>query len=63
MSLNTYVGPAEVKCPLRCWIPEGCTATEVPRPRHDWADVIVCPNHIGRDGRCPVALLVRDTPA
>ncbi|MEU7323346.1 hypothetical protein ABZ682_22765 [Streptomyces griseoviridis] len=25
-------------------IPEGASLTEVPRPRHDWGDVVHCPN-------------------
>lgn len=34
----------KIQCSLECDIPEGVTLTEVPAPRHDWTDVIRCPN-------------------
>lgn len=44
MSNFDYVGPCKIDCPLKCDVPAGKTLTPVPRPRHAWADVIVCPN-------------------
>ncbi|MGW3321102.1 hypothetical protein [Streptomyces virginiae] len=33
-----------IDCPQQCEIPEGADLREVPRPRHNWNDVINCPN-------------------
>lgn len=33
-----------IDCPQQCVIPEGAEVQEVPRPRHDWQDVVHCPN-------------------
>lgn len=38
------IGPAVLPCPLKCDVPEGVTLAEVPPSRHDWSDVIRCPN-------------------
>lgn len=35
---------AQTICPDGCLAPEGVEVTEVPRPRHAWSDVFVCPN-------------------
>ncbi|MEU0393844.1 hypothetical protein ABZ208_13875 [Streptomyces sp. NPDC006208] len=51
-----FEGLARINCAERCEIPEGVQLAEVPRPRHDWGDVVHCPN----DG-CGRSFLV--TPA
>lgn len=40
----TYIGPTKIDCPEKCDVPEGATLTLVPKPRHVWSDVVVCPN-------------------
>lgn len=42
--------PARINCELQCEVPAGVTMAEVPPPRHDWGDVLFCPN--GDCGRC-----------
>lgn len=32
-----------IDCSSRCMIPAGVTLVRVPKPRHAWSDVIVCP--------------------
>lgn len=54
--MMTYVGPTAVTCSQSCEVPEGWTLTEVPVPRHAWADVVVCPN-----GECGRAFLGTET--
>lgn len=38
------VGPATMPCDLGCPVPAGVTLAPVPLPRHNWPDVLVCPN-------------------
>lgn len=42
--LGDLVGPCQIDCPEKCDVPEGCVLHPVPRPRHKWDDVLVCPN-------------------
>jgi hypothetical protein len=42
--MATYEGPCRIDCSLKCKVPEGVTLTEVPEPRHNWSDVVRCPN-------------------
>ena len=46
-----------IDCRLRCDVPSGTELHEVPTPRHDWGDVIVCPNE-----DCGKAFLVVSNP-
>jgi len=39
-----YVGPTKIVCPLACDVPAGVKMSMVPPPRHNWADVLHCPN-------------------
>lgn len=50
-----YHGPCEIDCAHSCHVPEGATLVEVPRPRHNWSDIIHCPH--GGDG-CERSFLV-----
>lgn len=43
----------KIDCPLECPVPEGVELTEVPAPRHDWGDVVVCPNGTGEGLEAP----------
>jgi len=49
-----------VNCPLSCELPD--EATEVPAPRHDWSDVLRCPNGAdeGLAEPCPRAFLIKE---
>jgi hypothetical protein len=49
-----------VGCPLSCELPEG--VTEVPPPRHDWNDILRCPNGTeeGLNAPCGRAFLVKE---
>lgn len=42
--MKVYTGPTKVLCPLRCDVPSGVRLTIVPPSRHNWGDVIRCPN-------------------
>lgn len=42
--MATFVGPCEIDCPVKCNVPKGYDLTDVPPPRHDWSDVMACPN-------------------
>ena len=42
--MSTYVGPTKVDCPMHCDVPEGVEMTETPPPRHNWGDMLHCPN-------------------
>jgi hypothetical protein len=53
--MTKYVGPCEIECSLKCAVPDGVKMTEVPRPRHNWGDVLVCPHD-----ECGRAFLVSD---
>jgi len=33
-----------LSCPLNCSMPPGVEMVEVPRPRHAWTDIAICPN-------------------
>jgi hypothetical protein len=33
-----------IKCEQQCEIPEGVVLVETPPSRHDWSDVVRCPN-------------------
>lgn len=39
-----YEGPTTIECPLKCEVPEGVIIGMVPQPRHNWSDVVHCPN-------------------
>ena len=39
-----YVGPTTMDCPQRCEVPAGAKLAIVPEPRHNWGDVVRCPN-------------------
>lgn len=56
--MTTYTGPCQMDCPQECAVPEGFKLSVVPTPRHDWGDVMHCPN----DG-CGRSLLIVTTPA
>ena len=47
---GSYVG--HIDCDLRCEVPAGKKLFPVPKPRHAWGDIIVCPH-------CDAAFLVR----
>ena len=51
-----------VNCPLACEIPEGLELAQVPEPRHDWGDVLRCPNGAeeGLEFPCGRAFLVKE---
>jgi len=51
--MSEHVGPCVIDCPENCEVPEGLTLVEVPMPRHQWSDVLVCPNE-----GCDKALLI-----
>jgi hypothetical protein len=44
MADDEIMGPAKLPCEQRCDVPEGVTLVFVPPPRHNWPDVLVCPN-------------------
>jgi hypothetical protein len=48
-----------VDCDQKCEIPKGVTLKEVPRPRHDWGDVVACPN----EGCERAFLVVKEGPS
>ena len=50
-----YPAGTQIDCPLRCQIPDDWNLTQVPRPRHNWDDVIICPN---TEDCCNAAFLV-----
>jgi hypothetical protein len=50
-------GPAKMACRMTCDVPAGTVMTEVPPPRHAWADVVRCPND-----DCGRAFLVSQNP-
>lgn len=56
--MTRYVGPCEIECPEKCDVPDGVTIGMVPVPRHNWGDVVVCPN----DG-CERAFIVTTAAA
>ena len=58
MICDRYVGPCKIACPEECTVPEGAEIAMVPVPRHNWSDVVVCPN-----GECERAFLVLSQPA
>ena len=35
-------------CEENCEVPEGVELVEMPPSRHDWSDIIRCPNSCGR---------------
>jgi hypothetical protein len=41
---DVIVGPARLPCIQQCEVPPGKRLAEVPVPRHNWTDVLVCPN-------------------
>jgi hypothetical protein len=43
-----YESLSTINCQLKCVVPEGVELTPVPKPRHNWGDVAVCP-HPGCD--------------
>lgn len=45
---DALVGPCNIECRQRCEVPAGAVLVPVPRPRHAWGDVLVCP-HEGCD--------------
>ena len=47
---GSYVG--HVDCDERCEVPKGMKLFPIPRPRHAWGDVIVCPH-------CGAAFMMR----
>lgn len=53
-----YEGPCEIECEEKCEVPPGAVLSLVPVPRHDWGDVLVCPN----DG-CERAFMVITPPS
>lgn len=59
--MTVIVGPTSMDCDQACEVPEGVRVAWVPPPRHNWGDVVRCPN----DG-CGRAFLVladgRDAP-
>lgn len=54
--MKTYTGPCKMECPMNCDVPDGVKLAEVPRPRHQWGDVLACPN--GKEVECERAFLV-----
>ena len=42
--MTTLVGPTTIDCPMHCEVPEGVQMDETPPPRHDWGDMLHCPN-------------------
>jgi hypothetical protein len=40
-----------IPCEEKCEIPQDVVLREVPRPRHSWNDILLCPN-------CPRAFIV-----
>ncbi len=50
----------EVDCAEACTVPAGIVLTEVPRPRHDWGDVVVCPNSNDAGEECGRAFMARE---
>lgn len=34
----------EIDCAEKCVIPDGVTLHETPPPRHNWSDMVGCPN-------------------
>ena len=52
-----YVGPTTIRCPEQCEVPAGYSLSMVPVPRHNWGDVVVCP----QDG-CERAWLIVGRP-
>lgn len=51
-------GPGKLPCPDQCDVPPGTMIAEVPMPRHNWTDVIICPNE-----GCGRAWLVLQRPS
>ena len=41
---DVIVGPARLPCEQQCEVPPGKRLVGVPTPRHNWRDVLVCPN-------------------
>jgi hypothetical protein len=41
---DVIVGPARLLCEQQCEVPPGVRLAPVPTPRHNWGDVLVCPN-------------------
>jgi len=41
---DVIAGPALLPCEQQCTVPAGTRLVEVPVPRHNWGDVLVCPN-------------------
>lgn len=39
-----FQGPCQIDCPLQCDVPENVTLTEMPPSRHNWSDIVRCPN-------------------
>lgn len=52
-----------INCPLTCDLPGDVELAEVPAPRHDWGDVLRCPNGTdeGLDAPCGRAFMVKET--
>jgi hypothetical protein len=44
MEHDILVGPCKIDCEEGCDVPSGVRLGEVPPSRHQWSDVIVCPN-------------------
>jgi hypothetical protein len=42
--MTEIIGPCTLECPESCEIPEGMVLMGVPRPRHNWGDVVNCSN-------------------
>lgn len=40
--MTTHTG--NIDCEQSCEIPEGIGLIDVPRPRHAWGDVLLCPH-------------------
>jgi hypothetical protein len=51
MMLPTLIGPCTIDCEHSCDVPSGVRLGEVPPSRHQWNDVLVCPN-CGRQFLC-----------
>ena len=42
--MKVYRSPDKIDCDEQCEVPIDIELTEIPRPRHAWPDVLVCPN-------------------
>lgn len=53
----------QISCPLKCEVPDEVELSEVPAPRHNWGDVVTCPNGEaeGLDAPCGRAFMVKES--